>query len=116
MRILFLASAVLLVGCASEATPPVSTVVDYAAVPYDCVASLTDLSTGEDWEVPSPCHNPAEGVCVRSGGSGDSFRAWAGPCTVAELAGCEGAITVEVTDKGVKSSCVPDSWNPSVQS
>ena len=116
MRVLLIAAATLLAGCASQSTAPLPTVVDYASVPYDCTASITDLGTGEEWEVPSPCHRPADGICVRTGGSGTAFRAWASPCTPAELVGCDGAVTVKVTDDGITASCVPDSGNPPVQS
>ena len=96
--------------------PRTPVVIVISAIPYDCTASLTDLATGEEWEVPSPCHRPADGICVRTGGSGTAFRAWASPCTPAELVGCDGAVTVKVTDDGITASCVPDSGNPPVQS
>lgn len=116
MRAVVLVVALVLAGCGSQDTAPTPTTIDYATVAYDCTASITDLTTGEEWEVPSPCHRPAENVCVRTGGSGAAFHAWAEPCTAADFAGCTGAVTVKVTANGVTASCVPDSGNPSVQS
>ena len=117
MKYALVAVAALLAGCGSRTPAPASTpVTDHAAVPYDCVASITDLSTGKEWEIPAPCHDPDNGICLRVEGSGTVFRAWAEPCTPAELFGCVGAATVRITDSGPVTECVPDSGNPSVQS
>ena len=111
-----LAALIMLYPDAPIQPPRTPVVTDISAVPYDCTSHLTDLATGEEWAVPAPCHRPVDGVCVRTGGSGPAFRAWAEPCTPAELVGCVGAVTVTITAGGVTASCVPDSGNPAVQS
>jgi hypothetical protein len=65
-----------------EAAPVESVpAVKYVDVPYVCTASLTDLDTGETWEVPSPCKDLSDNICIATDGYGDTFRAWAEPCS-----------------------------------
>lgn len=88
--------------------PRTPVVTDISAVPYDCTAHLTDLATGEEWAVPAPCHRPADGVCVRTGGSGPAFRAWAEPCTLLITTptpvGCTNSISVRISEDGSVTS------------
>jgi hypothetical protein len=92
-------------GCASSTTPddPAGTTT-VPAPAYDCVASITDLTSGRSAEVPAPCHDPANGVCVRTDGTVDTFRAWAEPCSV--VTGCDnGQITVRIENNGWSTTC-----------
>lgn len=77
--LVILSCCAALVGCAESKSDETS-VVDYTAVPYNCVASWTNLDTGAVREIPSPCKDKSKNVCIGVSIVGDNFTVWAEPC------------------------------------